>query len=135
MSASEEFHVFRFEIGRKDTLTHVGGNLICCPEAPAVKLIGIGSDGTVIDSLVDIDKLALTIALEDIASEAFRLEVRHAEFFADFTCQSLSNILAESDMPAGSRIPSPRLYILPCRTLLQIKLAGTVEQMKMNDGM
>ncbi len=134
MSASEELLVFRFKIGREDTLPHVGGYLVRCPKAPAIKLIGIWSDWAVIDSLVDIDELTLTVTLEDIASEAFRLKVHHAEFFADLTCQSLGDILAESDMAAGGRIPATRLYVLPRRTLLQIKLAGTVEEVKMDDG-
>ena len=135
MSASEEFHIFRLKIGRKDTLPHVDGNLVCCPEAPAVKFIGIGSDGTVIDRLVDIDKLALTATLEDIASELFGPKVCHAEFLSHLTLQSLGNALAEFDMASGGRIPTPRLDVLPRRTLLQIQFTCAVEQMQMNNWM
>ena len=84
--------------------------------------------------MVDEDKLALTLALEDIMSEGFRCEINNAEFLAHFATKGGINVFAEVDVSTGGCVPTAWLYVFPVGTLLKVELATAVEKVEVNHG-
>ena len=123
------------QVGGEDVLTDGFTDLLHSPETATVKLVGRRAHGTVVDSLVNIDKLTLPLAVEYILPDRLRLEVQNTEFLTHLTLQGLLGRLAVVDMSANGSVPLARLDILPRRTLLEIDLTTGIEHMQMDDGM
>ncbi len=135
ISLQEEALEFAFKVGGEDVLTDGFTDLLHSPETATVKLVGRRAHGTVVDSLVNIDKLTLPLAVEYILPDRLRLEVQNTEFLTHLTLQGLLGRLAVVDMSANGSVPLARLDILPRRTLLEIDLTTGIEHMQMDDGM
>ena len=132
---SKELLIFVLEVGSEDVFANIIKDLLPGPEAAAIELILAWLDWTIVDAAMDIDQLTLTLAFKDIVTKRLGLEVSDAKFLTDLTVQGLVYILAEVNMTAYGRIPLVRLDIFPCGAMLEVELALTVEDMKVNDGM
>ena len=77
-SLSEKSLEFAFEIRREYALAYGSADLLDTPEATSIKLWGRGTDGTVVNRLVDINELTLSEALEDILPHPLWHEVGDA---------------------------------------------------------
>lgn len=73
----EEAEVFGFQVGSEDVLAYGVKDLLAGPEPAAVKLIGTGVDGAVIDGFEDIYKLFFHLAFKDVVPHWGR--IRHAD--------------------------------------------------------
>ena len=105
-----------------------------CPEATAGEFVWVGGYWAVVGGAVDEDKLALTLALEDIMSEGFGREINNAEFLAHFATKGGINVFAEVNVSTGGCVPTAWLYVFPVGTLLQVELATAVEKVEVDHG-
>ena len=131
----KEFLILVLKVGCEDSFSNVVENFLSGPEASPAELIFAWLDGAVVDAPVDIDELALPLALEDIVAERFGLEVGDAKLLANLTVQGLIDILAQVNMSTYSRVPLVWLNVFPCRTMLKIQLALAVKDVQVDDGM
>ena len=69
-------------------------DLLAGPESAAVKFIGTGVDGAVIDGFEDVDQFFLYFAFKDVVAHRGRIRYADAKFFHHLTAECLLNGLA-----------------------------------------
>lgn len=135
MRGKKEALEFALEVGGKDALTKGRTNLLKGPETTSVKLILRGLNGTFIGRTVDIDEFTFPLTLENVLAHEDRSKIGDAQFLANFTKKSLLRSLTIVKMTTYGSIPLAWLDVFPCRTLLQIDIATSIEDMKVDNGM
>ena len=119
----------RCEDAFPDALT----DFIHAPKAPSVKF-GRRADFSVIHGLMHKDQFLFTVALKDILSDALGGKVRYAQFFANLTPQSIFDTFSQVYVSAYSRVPFPRLNVLPLWSALQIQFSFLVKHVEVHHG-